>query len=139
MIKTSDIFQLKDILLNMLPLIFKNITGVGNKESLRHCLNQEVQEDIMAKFNVASSAAAAPAAAKSLQLCPTPCHPMDSSPPGSYIDRIFQARILEWAAISFSSGILYGTLSTKHESLNKELALLSNNVSYWFLNFKKSP
>ena len=77
MIKTSDIFQLKDILQNILPLIFRNITGIGDKESLRHCLNQEVQEDMMAKFNVASSAAAAPAAAKSFQSCPTPCHPMD--------------------------------------------------------------
>ena len=30
------------------------------------------------------------------------CNPMDSSPPGSSIHRILQARILEWVAISFS-------------------------------------
>ena len=42
------------------------------------------------------------AAAKSLQSCPTLCDPMDSSPPGSSVHRILQAKILEWVAISFS-------------------------------------
>ena len=42
------------------------------------------------------------AAAKSLQSCPTLCNPMDSSPPGSSVHRVLQARTLEWAAISFS-------------------------------------
>ena len=44
----------------------------------------------------------APAAAKSLQSCPTLCDPIDSSPPGSSIPGILQARTLEWVAISFS-------------------------------------
>ena len=43
------------------------------------------------------------AAAKSLQLCPTLCDPIDSSPPGSPIPGILQARTLEWVAISFSN------------------------------------
>ena len=43
------------------------------------------------------------AAAKSLQSCPTLCDPIDSSPPGSPIPGILQARILEWVAISFSN------------------------------------
>ena len=38
------------------------------------------------------------------QLSPTLCDPMDCSPPGSSIHGIFQARILEWSAISFSRG-----------------------------------
>ena len=38
------------------------------------------------------------------QLCPTLCDPMDWSLPGSSIRGIFQARILEWSAISFSRG-----------------------------------
>ena len=46
---------------------------------------------------------AASAAAKSLQLCPTLCNPIDGSPPGSPIPEILQARILEWVAISFSN------------------------------------
>ena len=45
----------------------------------------------------------AAAAAKSLQLCPTLCNPIDSSPPGSSVPGILQARTLEWIAISFSS------------------------------------
>ena len=46
---------------------------------------------------------AAAAAAKPLQLCPTPCDPIDGSLPGSPVPGILQARILEWAAISFSN------------------------------------
>ena len=40
--------------------------------------------------------------ARSLQLCPTLCHPMDCSMPGSSVHRILQARILEGVAMSFS-------------------------------------
>ena len=46
--------------------------------------------------------AAATAAAKSLQSCPTLCDPIDGSPPGSPVPGILQARTLEWVAISFS-------------------------------------
>ena len=45
----------------------------------------------------------AAAAAKSLQSCPTLCDPIDSSPPGSGVPGILQARTLEWVAISFSN------------------------------------
>ena len=38
------------------------------------------------------------------QSCPTLCHPMDGNLPGSTVHAIFQARILEWAAISFFRG-----------------------------------
>ena len=47
--------------------------------------------------------AAAAAAAKSLQSCPTLCDPIDGSPAGSPVPGILQARTLEWVAISFSS------------------------------------
>ena len=43
------------------------------------------------------------AAAKSLQSCPTLCDPIESSPPGSPVPGILQARTLEWVAISFSN------------------------------------
>ena len=43
------------------------------------------------------------AAAKSLQSCPTLCDPRDSSPLGSSVPGILQARTLEWVAISFSN------------------------------------
>ena len=38
------------------------------------------------------------------QSCPTPCDPMDCSPPGFSVHGISQARILEWVAISYSRG-----------------------------------
>ena len=46
---------------------------------------------------------AAATAAKSLQSCPALCNPTDSSPPGSAIPGILQARTLEQVAISFSN------------------------------------
>ena len=48
-------------------------------------------------FNMLS----ATAAAKSLQLCPTLCDPIDGSPPGSSIPGILQARILSSLVITF--------------------------------------
>ena len=41
---------------------------------------------------------------KVAQLCPTLCDPMDCSLPGSSVNGILQARILEWVAIPFSRG-----------------------------------
>ena len=52
---------------------------------------------------IESVSAAATAAAKSLQSCPTLCYPIDSSPPGPTIPGILQARTLEWVAISSSN------------------------------------
>ena len=49
----------------------------------------------------------AAAAAELLQPCPTLCDTTDSSPPGSSIPGIFQARILEWVAISFSNACMH--------------------------------
>ena len=49
------------------------------------------------------TAAAAAAAAKLLQSCPTLCDPIDSSLPGSAVPGILQARTLEWVAISVSN------------------------------------
>ena len=45
----------------------------------------------------------AAAAAKSLQLYPTLCDPVDRSPAGSPVPRILQARTLDWVVISFSN------------------------------------
>ena len=55
------------------------------------------------KIMASGPIAAAAAAAKSLQSCPTLLDPRDSSPPGSPIPGVLQARTLEWVAISFSS------------------------------------
>ena len=47
--------------------------------------------------------AAAAAAAKLLQSCPTLCDPTDGSPPGSPIPGILQAGTLEWVSIALSN------------------------------------
>ena len=59
--------------------------------------------DIRRGLKEGSRAAAATAAAKPLQSCPTLCDPIDDSPPGSPVPGILQARTLEWVAISFSN------------------------------------
>ena len=56
------------------------------------------------------SCATAAATAKSLQLCPTLCDPVDDSPPGSAVPRIVQARTLEWVAISLSNAYMHAKL-----------------------------
>ena len=49
------------------------------------------------------------AAAKSRQSCPTLCDPIDSSPPGSTVPGILQARTLEWGAISGCLSLTQGS------------------------------
>ena len=46
------------------------------------------------------------------ELCPTLSDPMDCSLPGSSIHEIFQARVLEWGAIAFSTRVLELTLNS---------------------------
>ena len=55
--------------------------------------------------------AAAAAAVKSLQSCPTLCDSIDSSPPGSPVPGILQARVLERDAIAFSRRSCYSFLN----------------------------
>ena len=68
------------------------------------------------RFKATITSAAAAAAAKSLQSCPTLCNPIDRSPPGSTIPGIPQARTLEWVAISFSNA---GKWKVKGKSLSR--------------------
>ena len=60
--------------------------------------------------------------AKSLQSCLTLCDSMDSSPPGTSVHRILQARMLQWVAISFS----------RNKSTNSEMRLctLEKKITY---------
>ena len=55
------------------------------------------------KNSVLSAGRETPAAAQSLQSCPTLWDPIDGSPPGSPVPEILQTRTLEWVAISFSN------------------------------------
>ena len=72
-----------------------------NTASLRQVLDGSISRSYSLEVtrNLAHYAAAA---AKLLQLCQTLCDPIDSSPLGSPIPGILQARTLEWVAIPFS-------------------------------------
>ena len=73
--------------------------------------------------------------AKSLQSCLTLCDPIDSSPPGSSVPGILQARILEWVAISFSlSGHCSSVYLTNSKALVslKHLTLLASSLKLSF-------
>ena len=68
--------------------------------------------------------------------CPTLCDPMDCSQPGSSVQGILQARILEWVAIPFSRGSSQprdGTQvsNTAADSLPYELPGKPNVLWYW--------
>ena len=71
------------------------------KPGLKLMLNSRVEIMLLIAFPHFYIFAAA--AAKLLQSCLILCDPIDSSPPGSAVVGILQARILEWVAISFSS------------------------------------
>ena len=81
-----------------------------NFQTFKLVLEKAEEPEIKLSTSVGSSktqessrkTAAAAAAAKSLQLCPTLCDPIDGSPPGSLVPGILQARTLGWVAISFS-------------------------------------
>ena len=54
-----------------------------------------IEQYIIIEYN--TDILATTAAAKSLQSCPTLCNPIDSSPPGSAVPGILQARTLKWS------------------------------------------
>ena len=62
---------------------------------------------VFSSIPMLAAIAAAAAAAKSLQSCPTLCDSIDGSPPGSSVHGIFQARVLEWGSIAFSDPNAY--------------------------------
>ena len=64
---------------------------------LRYLMYKVSREYLVISFSKESESEVA-------QSCPTLCDPMDSSPPGSSLHGILQARILEWVAIPFSRG-----------------------------------
>ena len=67
------------------------------------CSHEIKRHLLLGRKAMTNLAAAAAAAAKSLQSCPTLCDPIDGSPPGSPIPGILQGRTLEWVAISSSN------------------------------------
>ena len=70
--------------------------------------------------------------AKSLQLCPTLCDPIDGSPQGSPVPGILQARTLEWVAISFSN-------AWKWKVKVKSLSRIRLLATPWTAAYQASP
>ena len=63
------------------------------------------------------------------QSCPTLSDPMDCSLPGSSVHDIFQARVLEWGAIAFSSDRTLGQWKYSHSVLELFfVGFLHNNL-----------
>ena len=89
------------------PLSIKENSGTGTKAQIKDEKSIYLKLPDYVIDMILSSAAAV--AAKSIQLCPTPCNPIDGSPPGSPIPGIPQARTLEWVVISFSKNMLLGS------------------------------
>ena len=81
--KTISLFSVS------LSLFFKNPSFMSSIFFFNN-LTSKTETNILSESEIAQS-------------CPTLCDPMDCSPPGSSIHAILQARILEWAAISFSN------------------------------------
>ena len=78
------------------------------------------------------------------QSCPTLCNPMDCSLPGSPVNGIFQARVLEWGAIAFSNNQPRQHIKKqRHYFANKGLSnqgygFPSSHVWMWELDYKES-
>ena len=81
------------------------------------------------------------------QSCPTLCNLTDCSPPGSSVNGILQARILEWVPIPFSRGSSqlrcqtwishiagrFFTIWTTREAPFKVMAVFKSQLGYWFI------
>ena len=72
------------------------------------------------------------------QSCPTLNNPMDCSPPGSSVHGIFQARILEWGAITKSRTRLCDFTFTFFHALEKEISTHSS-VPAWRIPGTEEP
>ena len=85
------------------------------------------------------------AAAKSLQSCPTLCDPIDSSPPGSPVHGILQARRLEWVILCTENAklLFYSpplpSIFPSVRAFSSELALQIRWPKYWCFSLSISP
>ena len=79
-----------------------------------------------------------------VQSCPTLRNSMDSSPPGSSVHGIFQARVLEWGAIAFSDPVCslqpYFFLRVDVKNIQMSMRICTSLwshclVSFWYIRF----
>ena len=72
------------------------------------------------------------------QLCPTLCEPMDCRLPGASIHGIFQARRLEWVAISYSRGSYWPRNQTQVFCASCSGRQILHHCSNWEANKRQS-
>ena len=77
-----------------------NFISLGSKITADGDCSHEIKRRLLLGRKAVTNLAAA---AKLLQSCTTLCDPIDGTPPGSPVHGIFQARVLEWVGIAFSS------------------------------------
>ena len=83
-----------------------------------------LENNFITKIKTSSKViAAAAAAAKSRQPCPTLYNPVDSNPTGSSVLGILQKRVLEWVAIAFSKA--------RRLCANKKISMLVKEQKYF--------
>ena len=84
------------------PMFIENTRFQQHREECTHAHHQMMETEIRLIIFFEAKDREALCYAKSLQSCPTLWDPIDSSPPGSPVPGILQARTLEWVVISFS-------------------------------------
>ena len=84
------------------------------------------------KTSAIVNAAAAAAAAKLLQSCPTLCDTIDGGPSGSSVPGILQARTMEWVVISFSN-------AWKWKVKGKSLSRVQLLATPWIAAYQAPP
>ena len=74
------------------------------------------------------------------QSCPTLCDPMDCSLPSSSVHGVFQAIVLEWIAISFSSGSSQPRDRTQvSHSVDRRFTVWATREVQWILREYPNP
>ena len=73
------------------------------------------------------------------QLCPTLSKPMDCSLPGSSTHLIFQARVLAWVAITFSSYLTNGFQMRKKKACPMSFSTSAPSVVWYHIVIHSSP
>ena len=94
-------------ILEQVAISFSRGSSLIRGQTCVSCVGRQIIYHWAIREALISFPAAAAAAAKSCQSCLTLCDPRDSSPPGSPIPGILQARVLEWVAIAFSVFLSY--------------------------------
>ena len=117
--------------------IYNGILLSHKKNFFAVCSNMDWLEGHSAKWNKSDRErqilhAAAAAAAKSFQSCPTLCDPIDGSLPGSPVPGILQARTLEWVATSFSN-------TWKWKVKVKSLSRVQPSATPWTAAYQAPP